>query len=190
MTDYAPYKKGTLWIPSGPNDTKHLFVVMNDRCSAGCHLIVNITSVNEGLPYDATCVLKAGDHPAITKPSYVFYALADIQTGERLTKMVRGWMYNPAADVSEAVFSAILAGFATSEQVKKRIANYIDGLEKASKSVSPALSRRDELLAMIEDATAQRAAAKLTGDKLNDSLLELRIGGLQRLLAEADASRP
>lgn len=187
MTDYAPYKKGTLWIPSGPNDTKHLFVVMNDKCDAGCHLIVNVTSINDGLPYDATCVLNAGDHPAITKSSYVFYALADIQSAERLTKMVRGWMYRPAADVSGAVFEKILAGFATSEQVKKRITKYIDGLEKSAEPSSASSSRRDELIAMLADAKAQRLVAMLAGDNLKDSLLELRIGGLERLLAEAES---
>jgi len=192
---YVPYKKGTLWIPSGNN--KHLFVILNDKCAAGCHLIVNVTSIYEGVPHDPACILEAGEHPAIKRKSYIRYDMADIQPADRLTKMTDLRYYQPGDDVSDALLSKIMDGSYETEFIKKRIAKYIDDLEQPSEPLRPPASppascgmTRDELLAAIESATAQRAAAKLSGDALSDSLLELRIGGLKRLLSKASSKRP
>lgn len=122
---YVPYKKGTLWIPSGPNDTKHLFVIVTDKCEAGLHLIVNFTSIRGGVPYDPACVLAAGDHPAIKQPSYVYYAMADTQPADRLTKFVDLKYYQCGDDISDDLLARIVQGAEESDFVKKRIARYL-----------------------------------------------------------------
>ena len=49
---------------------------------------------------------------------------------------------------------------------------------------------RDELIEAIEGAKVRRLVALLSDDSLTASLLELRIAGLERRLAEIDAKRP
>lgn len=60
---YVPYKKGTLLIPTG--NTKHLFVIVTDKCAESCHLLVNITSVRDGMEHDKTTIIEAGEHSFI-----------------------------------------------------------------------------------------------------------------------------
>lgn len=63
MTKFQPYKKGTVLALSGRID--HLHVICNDPVhypidGCDCVLAVNISSVKLGVPYDATCILRAG----------------------------------------------------------------------------------------------------------------------------------
>ena len=60
MTDYQPYRKGTVLAPTGP--CNHLHVICNDPVyypvnDCYCVLVVNISSIKDGVPHDPSCVL-------------------------------------------------------------------------------------------------------------------------------------
>jgi hypothetical protein len=125
---YVPYRRGTLLIPSGPSGD-HLFGVITDICAEGRHLIVNISSIPETGFYDATCVIGPGEHPFVTKPSYAYYSMADIQAAERLGRMVDGWVYRRHnADLSPDLAQRIEDGVLASPHTKRRIKNYYRAL--------------------------------------------------------------
>lgn len=119
---YVPYRKGTLLIPTG--GTKHLFVIVTDRCLAGHHLIVNLTTVRSQ-NIDTTCVVEAGCHRFIVDRSYAVYRLADIQSAAKLSRMVDGWVYSTHDDASEELSDIILNGVCKSRHTPKRIRNYL-----------------------------------------------------------------
>ena len=124
---YTAERKGTLLIPSGPGETSHLFGIVTDRCAAGEHLLLSITSVRQGIRHDPTCIVSAGEHPFILHDSYVAYRLAVVQSGERLARMVEGWVYKPKEDLSEELCERMLEGVARSDFTPRRI---IDDLAK------------------------------------------------------------
>ncbi|MCT9837521.1 hypothetical protein N3K61_24580, partial [Escherichia coli] len=75
--------------PTGP--CNHLHVICNDPVyypvnDCYCVLVVNISSIKDGVPHDPSCVLNSGDHRFIKHPSYVVYAEAIIW---RVDNMVR-----------------------------------------------------------------------------------------------------
>jgi len=105
MTLFVPFRRATLLIPSGSNqnlERKHLFVLLTDPIETKDFdekhvLLVNITSVPEGLPYDSTCVLKIGEHRFVKHDSYVFYAKARIESANKLlqtTSWCKNWFVN------------------------------------------------------------------------------------------------
>ena len=67
MAAWQPSAGATLLIPSGAG--KHLFVVLNHPVpfagygSQPCVVLVNVSTVREHIPQDATCTLPAGCHP-------------------------------------------------------------------------------------------------------------------------------
>lgn len=74
-TLYQPFEGGTLLIPSGPIG-HHLFVVATRPCLEQNVALVNIA----GRTPDPTCILQAGDHEFIKKPSWVYYRRARIES--------------------------------------------------------------------------------------------------------------
>lgn len=122
---YDPHKKGTIWIPTG--DTLHLFVIVNDKCENDCHLLINITSIRNGVPHDPACEVAAGEHPSVNHPSYVKYEMAQTYSVAHLQKMVAGWVYKICDhDVSDELLARILDGAQQSDFIKKRILKYLD----------------------------------------------------------------
>jgi hypothetical protein len=99
---------------------------VTDRCVDGEHLLLGVTSIKEGVHHDPTCVIGAGEHPFIGHDSYVLYRLAQIQHGDRLARMVDGWMYKPKDDLSEALCERMLAGVTASDFTPQRIIKYLN----------------------------------------------------------------
>lgn len=123
MSNYQPYRKGTVLAQTGP--CKHLHVICNDPVyypinDCYCILVVNISSVHQGVPYDATCVLDVGDHDFIKHPSYVVYAEAVIWRVDNVTKKQASGEITTHNDMPEATFLRILSGFDVSDQVKPK----------------------------------------------------------------------
>jgi hypothetical protein len=110
---YVPNPRGTLLIPSGPGH--HLFVVMTKKCSSGCHLILNITSIKAGKFHDPACVFAGGEHPLITQPCYVYYKMADQKNAQSVTKFVDSKFYVDKTEIDQAHFDKICAGIFTSK---------------------------------------------------------------------------
>lgn len=122
------YRRGTLLILSGP--VPHLHVVMNDPVFSAEHnaqsiLLVNLSSIKEHVPYDGACVLATGCHPFVRQQSYVVYSEAAVYNAERVSIKVSEGEIIPKDDVSEDVFSRVLAGFSTSDQVTPKILRFI-----------------------------------------------------------------
>lgn len=129
MTGNAVAKKGTILIPSGP--TKHLHFVCSDpvfypRVGKECVLLVNISSINGDIIHDSTCELNVGDHPFITKPSYVYYKKAELFGSENIERNVAAGEFQIHAPCDEDVFKRILKGFDASDDVSRKVYNFYE----------------------------------------------------------------
>jgi len=123
MTTFQPYRKGTVLAPTGP--CNHLHVICNDPVfypinDCYCILVVNISSIKHGVPHDDACILDVGDHIFIRHPSYVVYAEAVIWRVDNVSSKQATGEIVTHADMPDAVFERILAGFDISEQVKPK----------------------------------------------------------------------
>ncbi len=123
---YEPYKNGTLLIPSGPADSKHLFVVVTDKCDQGKHLLLNFTTVRPNLQYDATCVVEPGEHQFIRAQSYVAYRYAQIQDADRLARFVDNRYYQSSDDAPSALVERMIAGAFASDFTPNFVLDYLD----------------------------------------------------------------
>ncbi len=119
---FTPAKKQTLLIPSGSEH--HLFFVVTDRCSAGCHLLVNLSSIEPSIDHDNTCELGLGDHPFVKQPSLIMYGMAEKLDHEILIAKVNNGRYKPMDPVGDDVFDRICAGILKSPFTKPAIKNY------------------------------------------------------------------
>lgn len=128
MTKYQPYRKGTVLALSGSVD--HLHVICNDPVhypidGCDCVLAVNISSVKTGVPYDPTCILKAGDHPFVRHDSYVVYERAVIWKVGSIDKKVHEGSIKPqSSDLEDEAFTRILNGFDISDEVEPKIRRF------------------------------------------------------------------
>ena len=98
------------------------------RAGTGQCLTVMVTSIKEGRAYDAACVLDVGDHPYITKRSYLLYRMADAQLADHISKMVELSYYEVNEDMGAEVFERIARGLFDSEEVKMRVIRYANSV--------------------------------------------------------------
>lgn len=119
----------TLLMPSG-NEGDHLYVVLNDPCafdsygSNPCVLLVNLSSVREGVPYDATCVLDPGEHAFVRRQSFVFYRNARIEQESHILRLMDQGLFKPHVAVSDEVFQRIKAGLSDSPHTKREFKRF------------------------------------------------------------------
>lgn len=103
-------------IPSGPDDGLHLSIVCTgEKARPDFRLLVNITSIKTGKFYDATCVIKAGEHPFIRHDSYVSYRHSSQCTSSKIERSIERGIYVPKEDVSIELLKRIIEGFYLSE---------------------------------------------------------------------------
>jgi hypothetical protein len=122
-------RKGTILIPA--NAASHLhFVcshpVLYPNKAKECVLLVNISSVKNNIPIDGTCLLNIGDHPFITKPSFVYYKKAEIFSVTGINQQIAEGNYMVQEDCDDEVFSRILNGFAVSDDVKRNVFKFYE----------------------------------------------------------------
>ncbi len=120
---FQPYRKGTVLAPTGP--CNHLHVICNDPVyypinDCYCVLVVNISSIKDGVPHDPTCALDVGDHPFVQHPSYVVYAQAVIWRVDNVIRKEAAGEIMAHQDMPEATFSRILNGFDISDDVSPK----------------------------------------------------------------------
>ena len=76
------------------------------------------------MPYDTSSVLDIGDHPFITKPSFIYYRMAEIYSVAGIQLQVAEGNYSVREDCSDAVFEKILSGFNLSNEVKFKVLKF------------------------------------------------------------------
>ena len=114
----------TLLMPSG-SEGDHLYVVLNDPQpfdgygSNFCVLLVNLSSVREGAPFDDTCVLDAGTHPFVQHRSFVFYRHARVEPESHMLRLVEQGLFKPHEPRAAETFQRIKAGLYASPHTKR-----------------------------------------------------------------------
>ncbi|MGZ8190735.1 MAG: hypothetical protein ACXWTS_05835 [Methylococcaceae bacterium] len=129
---FVPFKRATLLIPSGPAhdpDRKHLFVLLTDPIEAPDFegknvLLVNIASVPNGLPYDATCIIQPAEHRFIKHESYVFYAKARIEAANKLLNGVKAGLLTPHDLMDHVLVQRISDGLRQSPHTTPKILRF------------------------------------------------------------------
>ncbi len=124
MSLYLPCRKGSILIPTGPCD--HLHVICNDpvfypALVKECVLAVNLSTVNEYIDYDKTCILKYDEHPFLKHDSYVYYRKADIFGVNSISRCIADGSFSTHDPFDEDVFEKILSGFSVSKEVRPKI---------------------------------------------------------------------
>jgi hypothetical protein len=123
MPAWQPSAGATLLIPSGAG--KHLFVALNDPVvlegygTQGCVVLVNVSTVRGGIPFDDTCVLEPGSHPFVAVRSYVRYQDARIYRASELSRLVAQGLFSPQEPVSGGLLQRMKAGLRASPRTKR-----------------------------------------------------------------------
>jgi hypothetical protein len=76
------------------------------------------------MPYDAACVLAPGEHPFVTRESFVFYRYARIEQVSHVLQLMRQGVYKPHVAVSAAVFQRVKAGLFDSPHTKREFKRF------------------------------------------------------------------
>lgn len=111
-------------MPSG-SDGDHLYVVLNDPQpfdsygSSPCVLLVNLSSVREGVPFDDTCVLDTGVHPFVRHRSFVFYRHVRIEHESHVLRLVEQGLFKPHEPMPADTLQQIKAGLYASAHTKR-----------------------------------------------------------------------
>ena len=125
MSGFPVAQRDCFLVPSGPNELRHLFVVLTDPAKHDGILLVNVTSCHPGVPDDPACYLHAGDHRFITHQSYILYSKARFIMKDKLSREVASQSfipYPPKMDV--AVFARVLAGVDSSADIDPRVKTF------------------------------------------------------------------
>jgi hypothetical protein len=121
-------RRATLLIPSGPvddPDRKHLFICLTDPGGTERDvLLVSISTVVPGQPFDATCRLYAGDHPFIRHDSFVSYRSLRVEIAQRLTSGVASGVLVPREPLDPGVFARVCKGVEQSRSVAPKFLIY------------------------------------------------------------------
>lgn len=110
------------------NPKLHLFAILNDPCPQGMCLLAMVTTIKDKRPYDATCILTAGDHPFITHPSYVLYRLASEVRADHIRNMLEKQYYRPKEDFASAVLQRVADGVYASDETRPSVARYANSV--------------------------------------------------------------
>ncbi len=103
----------TFLLPKSSNETEHLWIVVAEiDAAAGKAICVSVTTQRNYS--DSTCVLNAGDHPFVNRPSVIFYQDAremDLALVEKaLTSGIRNFVCTRHAPCSDALLERIRKG--------------------------------------------------------------------------------
>jgi hypothetical protein len=109
-----------------PSDAsrEHLYVVLTEPNDKGCIIWVSWNSLKDGRFYDKTCVLDVGDHPFITKKTWVNYGRAAIVTVEEIKRNLARGVLAENDPMKEEVFNRIAAGLLASDHTPMEAAEF------------------------------------------------------------------
>ena len=126
MSSFA-IRGGTVLAYTGA--TPHLHIVCSDpvfypQIAGVGVLVVNISSVKPGVPYDRTCILHQGEHPFISHDSFVVYAQAVIWKLESVERRIETGEISPHSHLEEPYISEVIEGFYKSPKVARQILKF------------------------------------------------------------------
>lgn len=131
MTVFQPVRRATLLIPSGPAhdpDRKHLFIILTDPVADPVNsgrvsvLLISLSTLEIALPHDPTCILRSGDHPFITRDSYVSYRTSRIQETVKIINGVASGVLVAKELMDSGIVDRICDGldsYQTPEKIKR-----------------------------------------------------------------------
>lgn len=145
MSLFLPLRRATLLIPSGSEndpDRKHLFILLTDPADVGVGakslLMVSLSSIKQGLPYDASCVLYPGDHPFVKRESFVVYQKARIEEVDKVLRGVKDGKLVPQYPMDTAVFARICKGLEDSRLTPPKVLRfYLAATDRGEKTSLP-----------------------------------------------------
>lgn len=132
MAGWQAAEGQTILRPSG--STNHLYVILKsgallNQFGYGLSeklIMVNATTIRDGIPHDAACVLAPGCHPFISSPSYMRYRDAVIEDVQHVTNLVNQGVWPAHHPIVVSALAQIVAGVCRSKLVRrefKRIFN-------------------------------------------------------------------
>lgn len=133
MRLFEPTKRATLLIPSGPDrdlNRKHLFILLTNPtpdADTGTDkvLLVSVSSVPaNGLYYDDTCVIEAGQHDFIVRDSFVLYAKARIEEKDALIRGITNGTFIAKPLLDPSVVDQVCQGLYYSKHVKPSVLDF------------------------------------------------------------------
>ena len=131
MTVFQPVRRATLLIPSGPAhdlNKKHLFIILTDPVADPLNgnkdsvLLTSLSTLDATLPHDPTCILHPGDHPFVTRDSYVSYHTSRIQEAEKIINGVASGVLVAKEPMDSSIVDRICDGLdshQTPEKIKR-----------------------------------------------------------------------
>jgi len=131
MSLFLPLRRATLLVPSGPVhdlERKHLFILLTDPADddAGnkAVLIVSLSRIKPGLPYDPACVLYPGDHLFVKTDSFVVYQKARIEEAGKVLRGVKESRLVPQESMDSAVFARVCKGLEDSRLTPPKVLRF------------------------------------------------------------------
>lgn len=131
MSIFLPARRATLLVPSGPAsdpDRKHLYIVLTDpRGDPSQVAMVSVQSVIRGVNPDSACLLYPGDHPFLSRASFVAYRHGRIEVAQKLVDGVRQGVLIARGMLDEGVFARVIRGLEESRFVAPAFRDYCRG---------------------------------------------------------------
>jgi hypothetical protein len=119
----APAVGDTLFAASGPTDHLHFIILGPARFESlpplPHFLLVNMTSITPGIPYDPACELNVGDHRFVRQPSYIFYRRARFETVDHVERMLNTGAWRLDQRVTPELLARIQKGLQESKQAPR-----------------------------------------------------------------------
>ncbi|WP_372993072.1 hypothetical protein [Sulfitobacter sp.] len=112
-------------VPSGPAEYLHLNIVGTAQIEPpDMRLLIPISSIKDGVFHDQTCVLDVGEHPFITKPSFVFYRHIQQRSATKISMCLENGDFIAKDSASEALIAKIIAGIPASNFTAPWVLNF------------------------------------------------------------------
>jgi len=133
MTVFQPVRRATLLIPSGPAhdlDRKHLFIILTDPVADPLNegkdsiLLTSLSTLDAAYPYDPTCILHPGDHPFVTRDSYVSYRDSRILETAKIVNGVTSGVFVVKDLMDSSIVDRICDGLSISPHTTEKIKRF------------------------------------------------------------------
>jgi hypothetical protein len=133
MTVFQPVRRATLLIPSGPAhdlDRKHLFIILTNPVADPLNngkdsiLLTSLSTLDEALPHDPTCILHPGSHPFIARNSYVSYRDSRILETAKIINGATSGLFVEKDLMDSSIVDRICDGLSTSPHTAEKVKRF------------------------------------------------------------------